>query len=254
MERPPDIAISTGAYAGLPLADVLATIRQLAAAAEVTSYGAHSLLEIDNARAVAGLDVPISVHGPFFRVDLGSTSEARRRAAVELHRRHLQIATALGATTYLVHPDRQRRITPRQPTVVAALERSFCELRELQDRYGVPVVVENMPVAGFSHFVSPGDIELCGLGIALDVGHAAASGTLPDWLADTRGPLRHVHLHDNHGPARGDEHLPLGSGIVDAAAVLAVAREAGVSVVIEHKTPGDVVLSLDYLRARGLTP
>ncbi len=252
MEPPHDIAISTGAYSGLPLDAVLRAIRELALAAEVTSYGHHSLLEIDNARAVARLGVPISVHGPFFRVDLGSTSEIKRRAGVELHRRHLKIAAVLGASTYLVHPDRQRRIAPRQPAVVAALQRSLCELRELQDQYGVPVVVENMPVAGFSHFVSPGDIDLCGLGVALDAGHAAASRTLSAWLADPRAPLRLVHLHDNHGPAGGDEHLPLGTGVVDAAAVLVVARAAGATVVIEHKHPDDVLASLAYLRAQGL--
>ena len=253
MDRPHDIAISTGAYSGLPLAAVLLAIRELAAAAEVASYGSHSLLELDNARAVARLDVPISVHGPFFRVDLGSTSEIKRRAGVELHRRHLRIAAVLGASTYLVHPDRQRSISPRRPAVVAALQRSLCELRELQDRYGVPVAVENMPVAGFSHYVNPGDVDLCGLGVALDAGHAAASETLPAWLADPRAPLRLVHLHDNHGPARGDEHLPLGSGVVDAAAVLEVARAAGAMVVIEHKHPDDVLASLAYLQVRGLT-
>jgi sugar phosphate isomerase/epimerase len=249
---PPDIAISTGAYAGLPLPVVLAVIREIALAAEITSYRDHTLLDIDNARAVAELQLPFSVHGPFFRVDLGSTSEPKRRAGVELHRRHLQVAAALGARSYLVHPDRQRSITPRQPAVVAALQRSLCELHELQDLYGVPVVVENMPMPGFSHFVEPGDVDLCGLGLALDVGHAAASGTLDAWLKDPRAPLRHVHLHDNHGPPGGDEHLPLGTGIVDAAAVLKVARAAEVSVVIEHTNPADVLASLDYLRVHGL--
>ena len=93
-----DIGISTGAYAGLPLAAVLLLIRELAPAAEITSYGSHSLLELDNARAVEASGLPFSVHGPFFRVGLGSTSEAKRRAAVELHRRHLKISAILGAT------------------------------------------------------------------------------------------------------------------------------------------------------------
>ena len=247
-----DIGISTGAYRGLPLAAVLLRIRELAPSAEVTSYGSHSLLELDNARAVAALGLPISVHGPFIRVNLGSTSEAKRRAAVELHRRHLKIAAALGATTYLVHPDRQRRPQPPQPAVLAALQRSFSELHELQDRFGVPVVVENMPFAGLSHFVAPGDVDLCGLGMALDVGHAAVSQTLAAWLADSSTPLRHVHLHDNAGPATGDQHHPLGTGVVDAATAIAKARSAGASMVLEHTNGDDVLTSLYYLRARGL--
>jgi len=247
-----DIGISTGAYRGLPLAAVLLRISELAPSAEITSYGSHSLLELDNARAVAALGLPFSVHGPFIHVALGSTNEAKRRAAVELHRRHLKVSAVLGATLYLVHPDRQRKRKPRQPAVVAALKRSFAELRAYQDEYGVPVVVENMPFPGLSHFTAPGDLDLCGLELALDVGHAAVSDTLAAWLEDPRATLRHVHLHDNQGPATGDQHHPLGTGVVDAAAVIAKARGAGASLVIEHKNEDDVLASLYYLRARGL--
>jgi sugar phosphate isomerase/epimerase len=247
-----DIAISTGAYRGLPLAAVLLRISELAPAAEITSYGAHSLLELDNARAVAALGLPFSVHGPFVRVAIGSTNEAKRRAAVELHRRHLKVAAVLGATLYLVHPDRQRKRKPRQPAVVVALKRSFAELRAYQDEYGVPVVVENMPFPGLSHFTAPGDLDLCGLELALDVGHAAVSGTLSAWLENPRATLRHVHLHDNQGPATGDLHQPLGTGIVDAGAVIAKARTVGASMVVEHLNEDDVLASLYYLRAREL--
>ena len=252
--RLPDIAISTGAYAHLPLAAALLTIGELAGAAEVTSYREHSLLDLDNARAAAAAGLPLSVHGPFFRVDLGSLDEHRRRAGVELHRRHLKVAAALGATTYLVHPDRQRKPGPRRPEVVAALQRSLCELRGLQEQTGVPVVVENMPVPGLSHFVAPGDLDLCGLGVGLDVGHALVAGTLDAWLAGPQTPS-HVHLHDNHGVPGGDEHLPLGAGKLDVEAVMAAVRRWGVRpAVIEHKDPLDVEASLAYLAARGLTP
>jgi sugar phosphate isomerase/epimerase len=247
-----DIAVSTGAYAALPLAAVLLVAREVAPAVEITSYGKHSLLELDNARAVAALGVPFSVHGPFIRVNIGSTSEAKRRAGIELHRRHISVAAALGARLYLVHPDRQRSPSPRQPAVVEALKRSFSELRDLQERYHVPVVVENMPILGLSHFTAPGDLDLCGLGLALDVGHAAVSDTLTAWLKDSRDVLRHVHLHDNGGPSDGDQHRPLGTGVVDAAAVITKARDAGASMVIEHKTGDDVLASLYYLRTHGL--
>jgi sugar phosphate isomerase/epimerase len=247
-----DIGISTGAYRGLPLAEALLRIRELAAAAEVTSYGSHSLLDLDNARAVAAAEVPFSVHGPFVRVDIGSTSEAKRRAAIELHRRHIKISAMLGATLYLVHPDHQSKVQPRRPAVVAALQRSFSELRAFQDTYGVPIVVENMPYKGLSHFTAPGDIDLCGLALALDVGHAALSGTLSDWLEDSRAALVHIHLHDNQGPETHDVHQPLGTGVVDLDAVLVRARAAGASLVVEHTNGDDVLASLLHLRERGL--
>ena len=92
-----------------------------------------------------------------------------------------------------------------------------------------------MPGAGHSHFTHPGDLDLRGLGLVLDVGHASISGCLDDWLDDPRARLRHLHVHDNHGEGDHDDpHLGLGEGVLDAAAVMAAAREAGASVMLEH--------------------
>jgi sugar phosphate isomerase/epimerase len=249
----PDIAVSTSAYARVPLAAALRRIAELARAAEIRSFGAHTLLERDNVRAAAASGLPLSIHGPITREGLGSPHEPTRRAALELHRRHLAMAAELGATAYVVHPDSTPEPRPRDPAVVAALERSFVELLTVQEETGVPIVVENMPGAGCSHFTAPGDLDLRGLGLVLDVGHAAISGTLEAWLADPRAPLRHVHLHDNRGLGDSDDpHLPLGAGVVDFAAVMAAARAAGAAVVLELNTEADVVASLEYLRALGL--
>jgi sugar phosphate isomerase/epimerase len=62
-----------------------------------------------------------------------------------------------------------------------------------------------------------------------------------------------VHLHSNAGFGDLDDpHLPVGAGVVDAAAVLAAARAAGASVVLELDKAEDVATSLAYLRDRGL--
>ena len=137
--------------------------------------------------------------------------------------------------------------------MVAALGRSFETLLEWQDELGVEIVVENMPGAGQSHFTHPGDLDLRGLGLILDVGHASISGCLDEWLADPQAPLRHLHVHDNHGEGDADDpHLGLGAGVVDAAAVMAAARAAGASVVLEHDRDDAVRRSLAHLRALGL--
>ncbi|HET6496219.1 MAG TPA: sugar phosphate isomerase/epimerase family protein [Thermoleophilia bacterium] len=247
-----DIGIATSAYSHLSLAAALDRIEELAAAAEITSYGAHTLLDIDNARAVMGRRLSFSVHGPFSNVSLGNLSESKRRAAVELHRRHLKIAALLGATVYVVHPDRKETLGPRSDLMAANLQRSFAELCVLQDSLGIPIAVENMPTMELSHYAAPGDLDLCGLGLALDTGHASLCGNLDAWLADPRAEVRHVHLHDNRGPGTGDQHAPLGTGVVDAAAVLEVAQAIGASVVLEHKNEADVLASLEYLKLRGL--
>ena len=137
--------------------------------------------------------------------------------------------------------------------MVAALERSFDALCELQAETGVAIVVENMPGVGCSHLTGPGDLDLRGLGFA-PRRRARRHQRLPRRVP--RGPaatLRHVHLHSNAGLGDFDDpHLPVGAGVVDAAAVLAAARAAGASVVLEHDNEAAVLASIAHLRARGL--
>jgi sugar phosphate isomerase/epimerase len=247
-----DIGISTGAYANFSLAAALFRIAEIAPSAEVLSMGRHSLLDVVNARAIELAGLPFSVHGPFLHFDYGSRSSRRHRAALEAHRRHLAVAAELGARVYVLHPDLQRKERGRDKKVVSALESSFEELAALQEESGVTITVENLPFVRYTHFRAPGDLELRGLALTLDVGHAAVTGTLDEWLADGRYDLRHVHLHDNEGQVGGDQHLPMGRGVIDAAPVLELARAHGATVVLEHKNETDVIESLRHLHERGL--
>ena len=256
----PDIGISTSAYADTLLAPALARIAELqvesamAPSAEIRSFGLHTLLSPRNRRAAAGAGLDYTVHGPFGYTGIADVDESVRLEALDEHRRHLEASAAIGARLYVVHPDwRPVDGAPRDERVVAALAASFTRLLELQAEYVVEVVVENMPGAGHSHFTHPGDLDLQGLGLLLDVGHASISGCLDAWLQDPQAALRHMHLHSNAGPGDdADPHLPLGTGVVDAAAVLAAARAAGASVVLEHDRDAAVVASLNHLREAGL--
>lgn len=254
MQHDSDIGVSTGAYAGLSLADALARIAEIAPAAEVFSYGRHSLVEPGNGAALAASKLPFSVHGPFTHFEFAGASNGRHRAALEVHRRHLEVAAEHGAFLYIVHPDIQRRARPWSRRVALALERSFARLREMQDELGVRVAVENMPFAGQSHFTRPGDLDLQGLGLVLDAGHAALTGTLAEWLSEPQADVVHVHLHDNLGRGDGDSHRPLGTGVVDAGPVLTAARAAGATIALEMTNEADVLASLAYLRANELLP
>jgi sugar phosphate isomerase/epimerase len=250
---PHDIGISSSAYSELLLPAALERIAAIAPAAEIRSFGMHTLLSARNRRAALAAGLPCSVHGPFGYTGLGDPSEAVRLEVLDEHRRHLAAAAEIGATLYLVHPDWRPDGSPRDPAVIGALERSFDALCELQSETGVPIVVENMPGAGCSHFTAPGDLDLRGLGFALDVGHASISGTLDAFLTAPPPEWRHVHLHSNAGVGDLDDpHLPVGAGVVDAAAVLAAARAAGASIILELNDAADVGASLAHLRARGL--
>jgi len=253
MMLPADIGISSSAYAELFLPAALARIAELGTAAEIRSFGLHTLLSARNREAALAAGLPYTVHGPFGYTGLGDVSDAARREALDEHRRNLAAAAEIGARLYVVHPDWHPDGAAHDPAVIEALERSFRELVDVQAETGVEILVENMPGAGHSHFTRPGEIDLQGLGLILDVGHASISGCLDEWLADPHAPLRHVHLHDNHGAGDdADPHLPLGAGVVDAAAVLAAARAAGASVVLEHDGDAAVLASIAHLRARGL--
>jgi sugar phosphate isomerase/epimerase len=247
-----DIGISSGAYANFSLAAALLRIGEIAPAAEILSVGRHTLLEPANARVVELAGLPFTVHGPFLHFEFGSRSSRSHRRALDEHRRHITAAAELGGRLYVVHPDLQRRDRGWDRRVVRALESAFEELAELQQESGVAIAVENLPFVHHTHFRAPGDLDLKGLGLSLDVGHAAVTGTLARWLGDDRYPLRHVHLHDNAGYVGGDQHLPLGHGVIDAAPVMALARSAGATVVLEHKNEADVIESLRYLHERGL--
>jgi len=247
-----DIGISTGAYQHFSLAAALLRIAEIAPSAEILSLGRHSLLAPANARVIELSGLPFTVHGPFLHFEFGSRSSRLHRAALDEHRRQLAAAAELGAALYVVHPDLQHRFRGYDRRVVRSLEGAFEELALLQEESGVAIAVENLPFVKHTHFRAPGDLDLKGLGLALDVGHAAVTGTLHEWL-DTHGrDLRHVHLHDNDGCVGCDQHLALGRGVIDAAPVMAAARAAGASVVLEHKSEHEVIESLVHLHERGL--
>jgi sugar phosphate isomerase/epimerase len=247
-----DIGISTGAYANFSLGAALLRIAEIAPAAEILSMGLHSLLDTSNARVIELSGLPFSVHGPFLHFQYGSRSGREHRKALDEHRRQLAVAGELGARVYVVHPDLQRRWKGWDPKVVRTLEASFDDLARLQDESGVSIAVENLPFVRHTHFRAPGDLDLKGLGLSLDVGHAAVTGTLERWLRDSPYTLKHVHLHDNEGYVGGDQHLPLGRGVIDAAPVIELARAHGAMVVLEHKNEADVIESLRHLEERDL--
>jgi sugar phosphate isomerase/epimerase len=249
VQRSTDIGISTSAYAELMLPAALESIADLAPFAEIRSFGLHTLLSGRNRAEAQRAGLTYSVHGPFGYTGIWDLDEAERLKALDEHRRHLEASAEIGALLYIVHPDWRPEVKPRDPAVVAQLDRSFETLLDWQDELGVEIVVENMPGTGMSHFTHPGDLDLRGLGLILDVGHASISGCLDEWLDDPRAPLRHLHLHDNRGVGDDDDpHLGLGAGVIDAAAVMAAARTTGASVVLEHDSADAVQVSLARLR------
>lgn len=250
---PPDIGLPSDVWYRLPLGVALERVARYTTLCEIASMEEHSLLSAQNRRAAVESGLRLTVHGPWDDLEPGGVRERDRRHALAVHRRHLEAAAEIGAEKYVVHPDYQGCRAPRDQRVVDALTRTFAELEEYQRELGVRIVVENLPGVGYSHFGAPGDLDLGGLGLILDTGHAAICGTLHDFLRAPRADLVHVHLHDNRGPAdAGDPHLPLGRGVVDARAVLRAARARGATVILELLDEAAILESIAHLGRLGL--
>lgn len=246
---PPSIGASTVAWYDESLGEALERAASLVPLVEIFSAHNHDLLGSANLRAALACGLRLTVHAPWAGLDLDDPIEERRHATLAVHDRQLERAAAVGAEVYVVHPDggAPRDACWSAEGARAALSRSFADLVVLQERHGVPVAIENLPDQNKSAFATPG-LDLGGLGHALDAGHAALAGSLQAFLRDA-GSLRHVHLHDNHGPQDAcDRHLPLGRGIVDVPAVVGLARARNVAVVLEMVDEAGVLESLDYLR------
>lgn len=156
----------------------------------------------------------------------------------------LDACAAAGAELYVVHPDYSESGVVGRAERRAALQESFADLHELGRSYPVRIVVENMPGSENSSFVAP-DIDLGGLGLALDVGHAQISGTLEAFLETSE--ITHVHLHDNLGFGGPDLHLPLGRGCLPRHRLQQVLERCDGLAVLEHANEADVKVSLGYL-------
>ena len=242
------IAVSTCAYLDLPLAAALERIAALGTAAEIRCKGRHGIDTVTQNRAVAACGLRCSVHAPE-EIAIWSADGRRRAAAIMAHERLLEACAAAGAEVYVVHPDYSETAIVHRPETRAALEASFADLHELQRSYRVTIAVENMPGRHSSHFTGP-DLDLAGLGLALDVGHAQISGTLDAFLATPE--IAHLHLHDNLGMGGSDLHLPLGRGRLSSRLVESLFEGRDGLRVLEHACEAHVRESLGFLRELAL--
>ena len=251
---PRDIGLSTQVYPELPLAAALELLSRDTQLVEIDCSGLHTVLSQPNRRAALASGLRLTVHGPYGHdLDPASPNEELRASTVAQHRRHLETAAQLGALVYVAHADYRWPPAGRDPARAAAMQRTVADLEELQKEFAVPIGVENMPGVGVSTFAGPGELDLGQLGLVLDCGHAAISGTLAAFFADPQARLVHMHLHSNAGPVdERDPHAALGRGVVDGVAALALARAAEATVILEHFQEDAVRESLAYLKRAGL--
>lgn len=164
--------------------------------------------------------VPLSLHGPFQRLDL-SDPDADFEPMREAYLWAFELGQKFGAKDCVCHPYAGHR--PADDTADArnkAKETSLkriCELNDLSNKYGIQLLVENMPETdglldqqGFIDLFSP-----CReLRFLIDTGHAHLQQW--DWesaLIRLGNRILGYHINDNKGD--WDTHLKVGEGTID---------------------------------------
>ena len=199
----------------------------------------HSTAELAEALRDTGLHAS-SVHAPIadslhggvwgtpFSIATGD--ERAREQAIEEVTRAIRLASHLQARFVVVHlgvPESQQR-SPAENRPDAA-RRSIERLAATAVPLGVRLALEVIPnqIADAADLVGllEDRLDLSGLGICLDTGHALLLGDVTDAVETVSGHLVTTHLHDNHGTT--DDHLLPFDGAIDWPAVLMSFQKVG---------------------------
>ncbi len=192
-----------------------------------------------------------TVHLPIHWLDLSSANEPVRQASLSCVHRAIELVQPVDVLTYVLHlwgPTTVQIVSvldkPMQrAAVMGALlmqaERSLADLCQVLTPSD-DICVENLEEPSFDWYLPL--VERYGTSICLDVGHLAWQKTTPlEFLGRHGTRIREIHLHDavrisKDGLVQTRDHLPLGQGELDYAAVL--------SRLDEIEFPGAVILEV----------
>jgi sugar phosphate isomerase/epimerase len=160
---------------------------------------------------------------------LAAADEPRRRRAVEETQAVLEVATTVPYKMLVMHAGVPAPHGAAADNHVGSLIRSLEQLAPVAERVGVTLAVEVIP----NELSTPAalvdllesDLDVEGVGICMDVGHARLMGDVVDAIETCSGHLITTHLHDNRG--RSDDHLVPGQGVIDWDAALLALQKVG---------------------------
>jgi sugar phosphate isomerase/epimerase len=160
-------------------------------------------------------------------LSVASPDEARRQRAVGEAIAALGLASVVPFGSLVLHlgvPSGEANANSR-----AAVARSLDTIGEAAATVGVTVAIELIPnpLSMPSRLVQwiEDDVDLPGMGVCLDVGHANLAGDPMEAIELCSGHIVTTHLHDNRG--KRDDHLVPGDGTIDWEGVLLAFQKVG---------------------------
>lgn len=199
----------------------------------------------DNSRTV-------TLHGPFIDLSVGSPDPAVRRLTRRRLEQLLELVPLFSPRSVVCHAgyDAKRYGYFKEAWLENSLE-LWSWMADRVTEHGARLMLENVYEDG------PEDIQFFferlqnqKVGLCLDTGHAAAFGQtdLEAWLDTLGSCLGQLHLHDNFG--NSDEHLAMGSGMIDFSTVfqyLKKNKHISPIITLEPHEEEELWPSLEYL-------
>jgi len=170
-------------------------------------------------------------HSPL-NSNLSTQHENVRRAWVEEYKKIIDICQELEVRKIVVHP-KFLKYPLEKDTKAILLKNNINSLTEVVDfakSYGITILLENEPrpeeIASYEDFKYMLE-NVKGIKANIDIGHAFAYHNMENifrYLKGFRDQIDHLHFHDNKGG--GDDHLPIGVGVIDYAGVVEYLKQA----------------------------
>lgn len=168
-----------------------------------------------------------SAHSPCGEYDLTALDDSKYAEALDAHLHCVEALAEVGVEQFVVHQvgGPREQWPERYERAVEALSKLCAEAAPR----GMKILAENF--AGHPCAEVRGIVEGVGspdLGICFDIGHAHLDGlSMASEIEAAGDRLWSLHVHDNHGPGSGDEHLPPGWGTVEWAEVMRALHDIG---------------------------
>jgi len=198
-----------------------------------------------------GLDYnpSLTIHSPFMDLSPGAEDLKVRAITLERFSHVFDIAAILTPEVIVFHSGYEKwKYALKVETWIENSMQIWRELVQRASEMGIKIAIENI----FED--NPENLRLLmeaipseHFGLCFDTGHfhLFSKISLAEWLNQIRSHILEIHLHDNTGKA--DDHLAIGDGNFDFAALFAELRDITPVYTIEARSKEDVLRSIEQL-------